>query len=196
MHPPEYNLSFANAILDELEPYLLSSELFWPLEQRVACGMPRFPRLTLGGLLLTIDELTAQEPELTSSQAAAWLQVQSLFAHNQVRWEVAIERKAVRELNCRLNLWRAYLTDLEEKKEGPENYAHEARQRVMFQRLLHLASKHPEVESLNTSVLSLDSKLRASFITGPFIWDKRLESAYPPPDFWYLYGTPRTTRKT
>ena len=195
MHSPDYNLSLANAMLDELEPYLLSSELFWPLEQRLARGMPRFPRLTLGGLLLTIDELTAQEAELTSNQAAAWLQIQSLFAHNQVRWEVGIERKAVRELNCRLNLWRAYLMDLEEKKEGPDNYAHEARQRVMFQRLLDPASKHPEVALLNVSMLSLDSKLKAFFITGSFIWDKRLESVYPPTDFWYLYGTPRPSRK-
>ena len=195
MHSPDYNLSLANAMLDELEPYLLSSELFWPLEQRLARGMPRFPRLTLGGLLLSIDELTAQEAELTSNQAAAWLQIQSLFAHNQVRWEVGIERKAVRELNCRLNLWRAYLMDLEEKKEGPDNYAHEARQRVMFQRLLDPASKHPEVALLNVSMLSLDSKLKAFFITGSFIWDKRLESVYPPTDFWYLYGTPRPSRK-
>ncbi len=191
MHPPDYNLSLANAMLDELEPYLLSTELFWPLEHRVARGMPRFPRLTLGGILLTIDELTAQEGEMTSSQAAAWLQIRSLFAHNQVKWEVGIEQKAVRELHSRLNLWRAYLTDLEEKKEGPENYVHEVRQRVMFQRLLDPASKHPEVELLSASAQSLDSKLRAYFITGPFIWDERLERLYPPPAFWYLYGAPR-----
>jgi hypothetical protein len=196
MHPPDYNLSLADAMLDELEPYLLSTELFWPLEQRVARGMPQYPRLTLGGLLLTIDELSAQEEKMTSSQAAALLQIRSLFAHNQVRWEVGIEQKAVRELHCRLNLWRAYLTDLEEKKEGPENYAHEVRQRVMFQRLLDLASKHPEIELLNASIQSLDSKLRAYFTTGLFIWDKRLESVYSPPVFWYLYGTPNPIRKT
>jgi hypothetical protein len=196
MHPPDYNLSLADAMLDELEPYLLSTELFWPLEQRVARGMPRYPRLTLGGLLLTIDELSAQEEKMTSSQAAALLQIRSLFAHNQVRWEVGIERKTVRELHCRLNLWRAYLTDLEEKKEGPENYTHEVRQRVMFQRLLDLASKHPEIEPLNASIQSLDLKLRANFTTGLFIWDKRLESVYSPPVFWHLYGTPNPIRKT
>jgi hypothetical protein len=196
MHPPDYNLLLANAMLDELEPYLLSSELFWPLEERAARGMAQFPRLTLGGLLLTIDELTAQEDEMTFGQAAALQQIRSLFAHNQVKWAVAIERKAVRELHCRLNLWRAYLMDLEEEGEGPENYAHEVRQRVKFQRLLVPASKHPEIELLNVSMQSLDSKFRSYFVTGPFIWDEGLESVYPPTDFWYLYGAPRAAHKT
>jgi hypothetical protein len=193
MHPPDYNLSFALAMLDELEPYLLSKELFWPLEQRATRGMPRYPRLTLGGLLLSIDELSAQEEEMSAKQRSALQQIHSRFSHNQVKWEVAIERKAVKELRCRLNLWRAYLMDLEERREGAENYAHEARQRVMFQRLLEPASKHPEVELLSASAQSLDSKLRPFFITGAFIWDERLERFYPPPVFWYLYGVPRYT---
>jgi hypothetical protein len=65
MHPALYSLGLAEAMADELEDYLLSGELFWPLQRRASPGEPPYPQLSLGGLFLTLDELDAGDRSLT-----------------------------------------------------------------------------------------------------------------------------------
>ena len=49
MHQIEYNLSLTEAMLENMEPYLLSEEVYWPVASQPDAGSPPFPRLTLGG---------------------------------------------------------------------------------------------------------------------------------------------------
>jgi hypothetical protein len=191
MHPHEYNLKLASFMLEEMEDYLLSSEVFWPLSKRPLTGPP-LPRLTLGGLLLTLDELNAQEKDMSPSQVADHYKLGLQMEKVRTKWAVGLERKAAQELRNRLNLWRAYLTDIEERIDTPENYVHEVRYRVMFEYLADLAARQPEIKSQMVEMRSLDLRLRTIFAPGAFVWDPRLEDIYPRDTFWYLYGLPRS----
>ena len=54
--PTDHNLDLVSAMLEEMEDYLLSAEIFWPLERRAARGEQPFPRLTLGALQQAVGE--------------------------------------------------------------------------------------------------------------------------------------------
>jgi hypothetical protein len=109
----------------------------------------------------------------------------------RVKWTVGLERKAAQELRSRLNLWRAYLYDIEERVDTAENYPYEVRHRVMFEQLAELSIRQPETEPHVDEMRSLDTRLRSIFVPGTFVWDARLENIYPQTAFWYLYGLPR-----
>jgi hypothetical protein len=190
MHPIEYNLELVKAILEDIEPYLLSEELFWPLHRRSKRGMPIFPRLTLGTLLLTLDQLSVQFEEMSNSQKRNSQDIQSSMERVHLKWPAALQRKAVRESQTRFNLWRAYLSDLEERKETAENYNYEVRNRVMYQRLQDLQQGQSHPENTQSAMDKLDYRLRSSFKSGSFLWDAALIPVYPSPLFWYLYGRP------
>jgi hypothetical protein len=192
MHPARYDLGLAAAMADELEDFLISGEIFWPLERRAPAGDPPYPQLSLGGLLLTLDELDAWEGELAPGEAAQLQALRRRVEGLRAKRGAAIARKAGQELRSRVNLWRAYLGDLEEGPRPVELYPHEVRQRVMAARLVETAADLPEAASSRRVLGELDAKLRRRFEAGPFVWDRRLARRYPPGDYWFLYGTPRS----
>jgi hypothetical protein len=190
MHPHEYNLKLASIMLEEIEDYILSSEVFWPLSKRSPTGTP-LPHLTLGGLLLTLNELKAQDKDMPPSQRTDHDELLLDVERVRVKWAVGFERKAAQELRSRLNLWRAYLYDIEERVDTAENYPYEVRHRVMFEHLAELSIRQPEIKPWVDEMQILDTRLRSFFIPGEFVWDARLEDIYPKSTFWYLYGLPR-----
>jgi hypothetical protein len=190
MHPHEYNLNLASFMLEEIEDYILSSEVFWPLSKRSPAGSV-LPRLTLGGLMLTLNELKAQEKDMSPSQRTDHDKFLLQMERVRVKWAVGLERKAAQELRSRLNLWRAYLFDIEERVDTAENYPYEVRHRVMFEYLADLSIRQPETKPHVDEMRSLDLRLRSKFLPGTFVWDARLEDVYPRSTFWYLYGLPR-----
>jgi hypothetical protein len=192
MHPARYDLGLAAAMADELEDFLISGEIFWPLERRAPAGDPPYPQLSLGGLLLTLDELDAWEGDLAPGEAAQLQALRRRVEGLRAKRGAAIARKAGQELRSRVNLWRAYLGDLEEGPRPVELYPHEVRQRVMAARLVETAADLPEAASSRRVLGELDAKLRRRFEAGPFVWDRRLAKRYPPGDYWFLYGTPRS----
>lgn len=189
MRPHDYNLNLASAMLEELEDYILSSEVFWPISKRSPTGSP-FPRLTLGGLMLTLNELKVQEIDMSPSQRADHERLLRQMDRVRVKWAVGLERKAAQELSSRLNLWRAYLYDIQERVDTTENYPYEVRNRVMFGILAELSVRQPETKPAVEEMRSLDTRLRSFFTRGDFVWDTRLEDIYPQSTFWYLYGLP------
>jgi hypothetical protein len=192
MHPARYDLQLAAAMADELEDFLISNEIFWPLERRAAAGDPPFPQLSLGGLLLALDELDAWEGELAPAEAGELQSLRQRVEELRAKRGAAIQRKAGQELRSRANLWRAYLGDLEEGPRAIELYSHEVRQRVMAARLVEEAADLAEAAPPRRLLGELDAKLRRRFEAGPFVWDRRLAKRYPPGDYWFLYGTPRS----
>ncbi|MFN3741115.1 MAG: hypothetical protein ACK4VW_00400 [Anaerolineales bacterium] len=174
----EIDRTYFQAALDELETYLLSSELYWPL------NMPgvSLSRLTLGQLLLTRLRL----------QARGYLLPEQENRLGQVcrRWQAAWERKARHEFHSRLNLWKNYLEDY---FESPSNYAADYPQEVRLRVILALLSQEissplPEEEAL----AALDARLRTAFLPGPFVWEADLSPLFPHQTWWYLYGKLKT----
>ncbi len=189
MHSPDTNLTLIQVILEEVENYLLSDELFWPLDAS-SLNQPHPPQLTPGRLALTLDELDVQSEEMTPVQRAEHhklnLQIQSVLR----KWSAALGRKAGREMHSRLNLWKAYIQDLVENADRADNYVYEVRQRVIFERIKVWAEGEPEAERSKQAIQPIDAALRSFFTPGDFIWDVRLRSCYPEEEYWFLYGVP------
>jgi hypothetical protein len=188
VHPPEYNLALARAILDQLEQFLQSDDAFWPLSARPPRPETPFPRLSLGALLLAFDELRAVEIDAEPTARSAMQAVEREYDRISQKWAVAVERKALAEASQRLSVWRAYLRDLDDGRADPTDYRSEVKQRVMLSRLLGLAQSNPESRAAIGALRTLDGDLRSLLAPGGFIWDSRLERVYPEADFWFLYG--------
>jgi hypothetical protein len=191
VHPAEYNLALARAILDQLEPFLQAADAFWPLSARSPTPATPFPQLSLGALLVTLDELRASEAEGDAPIQSGFQAVERDFDRIAQKWRAAAERKASAESSQRLSIWRAYLHELDEGHADAADYAGEVRQRVILSRLLGIARADPHARDTASAVEASDQVLRRRFAPGEFIWDIRLRGVYPKEDFWFLYGTVR-----
>lgn len=195
MESIDYNLDLFEAMLDEIEDFLLSADIFWPLAKRSKPDSPPYPRLSTGGLLMTQDEAQAQEDEMNSDQKARHAQLQSQWERILNKWRSALGRKSEREMGMRLNLWRAYLSDLEEGRASHFDYHRETRNRVQFTRLRTLAAGSSKTLKMEKTIRSLDARLLNLTIASEFIWDDRLRETYPEGNFGVLYRQPRENSK-
>jgi hypothetical protein len=182
----EADLRFFEAGVANLEAYLLSNELYWPLNLANHPGEPPFPRLTLGNLLLARTSLAGRWNPL--EQQARLGKLMTDFELQRSRWRVAWGNKAARSFRSRLNMWRDYL---EEYRRTPEAHADRYRYQVRLRVILRLLA--PEAEGLETAELELldglDALLRVVLQPGSFTWENNLQAAFPVEVDWYLYGT-------
>jgi hypothetical protein len=180
-----YDLRYLQAGVDQLEAYLLASELYWPIGVNPPRGQPPYPQLTPGGLLLArqrlgaIAETPAQQAELTRLEQ----RLEALQAH----WRMAWGKKASHDFHARLKLWRNFLEEYREKPSAHyDRYAYEVTRRVQLHLLAPEAIDLPLAET--QALEGLDQLLRAVFNSGAFVWDEHLAAGFPPAIFWYLYG--------
>lgn len=175
----ENDLAALRAFLPDFEAYLKSDTLFWTVSGNL-------PALTVAGLLLALRRLGAwrEAGQLSQTQMAEFDQLdgQASLLFNQ--WPVNIEKKAVKEMHSRLNVWANALDEL------GEGYASAVMPRVYLGLLTPLVSRQPEGPTLQQRLSGLDARLRGKLTPGPFVWDEALAPAFPATEFWYLYGRP------
>lgn len=188
MPSAEYDLRYLEAGLPEMERYLLSKEVYWPLNANPAPGQPPYPRMTLGNLLLAQARLHGRELDAAQREQLARLDEQLDAMRTQ--WRVAWEQKASAEFQSRLKLWRDFLEDYRSEPENQvDRYAYEVQRRAILQLLQPDAR---EVSVAQREMLSAaDRLLSGVFISGPFIWEPELAAGFPDGTYWYLYGRPR-----
>ncbi len=181
----EYDLRYLQSGVEELERYLLSDDIFWPVDIRPPAGEPGYPQLTLGGMLLSRKRLSTYNK--TPKQTA---QVQKLIADmDTVRsnWRVAWEKKATRSFGVRLKMWRDFI---EEYRQSPldnsDRYPYEVRLRTMLA-LLQMEGGGQVSAEVDLLVI-LDKFLDTVMITGDFVWEAELQPGFPEHVYWYLYG--------
>jgi hypothetical protein len=177
-----------STMADEMENYLDSDVLFWHIAQG---GMPV---LTLGGYLMRQHRLLALYDSLSAEQRVEVDQAVAKFNQALEERTVRFEQKAHRELDARLRQWQEYLNDLErEQASVKSNYATVVEARAMIAALtdyLQMAPYQLEDRVLQRTAL-LDGRLRPRWETGEFVWPEGLQEAYPPSEYWWLYGAPR-----
>lgn len=182
----EDDLAYFEAGNSELEAYLLSDELFWPLSGFPGQSRLRFPRLTLGGLLLARER--AQARALAPAEQAVWTRLDRQLDATRRRWRVAWEKKAAREFTSRLNQWRNYLADFRQDPEAnADYYPQEVRWRVMMHLLERETTEIPEAEL--ELMKTLDIILRESLVSGPFIWEQDLTPGFTLETYWFLFSS-------
>ncbi len=181
----DYELRYLKAGISELETYLLSKELYWPIGVRASRGEKGYPRMTLGNLLLSLVKANALAKMTLQKDNLADVTLRIDTIRND--WRSAWGKKASAEFRSRINLWRNYLDEYRQHPESHfDRYAYEVGRRVLLQLLKPDADDVQEAETLLLE--SLDQYLRAVITPGEFIWDAELLSVFPREDYWYLFG--------
>lgn len=153
------DLDYLVAGVPELETYLLSKELYYPIGARL-------PQLTLGGILLAV--------------ARVGLRAESFRARvdtTREKWRSAWEAKSAREINARQRQWLDYLAEYRgDPRMGAKLYPQNVRQRAILTLLGKVA-------------LDADALLKSNFMVGHFVWEEACANNFSRETFWYLYGT-------
>jgi hypothetical protein len=197
MSKVEYDLRYLKAGVEELEQYLLSSQLYWPVHVVTPTGETPYPRLTPGELLLAREKLITRSlppgynDEVTSPVQAKIDRLEGDFEVIRSKWRGNWGKKAAQDFSSRLALWRNFLGDYRKVPDDQAPfYAYEVRTRVILQLLEPEAVGIPAAElDMRTG---LDTLLRAILVPGEFIWETALEAGFPKADYWYLYAQPVT----
>jgi len=185
MSSPTYDLNFLRAGLQELKPYLLSTELFWPLDLSAPAGQPPYPKLTLGNLLLSLARLQAWP--LDPQSQAEFTRLQAQLQLHRTQWRTAWEAKAGREFSSRLRQWSHTVNEfIQDPPNHAGAYPYQVRVRYLIERLSQeLSSFSPdELEFL----ANLDHRLRTVFVPGAFAWQDELAASFDASLYWYLFG--------
>lgn len=182
---PTFDLEYLHHALEELERYLLSTELFWPVPARPTSG-GSFLKLTLGNLMLSLHRLETLQAgrKLSRSEESDLHNIQDRIETIRRTWPVAWEDKAGREFRSRFGQWAHVLNDLKIDFEKQAPYYHtEVRLRVLLELLSEYA---PEQDGYDLA--PLDAFLQGLLTPARFIWHPELERGFPREDYWFLYG--------
>lgn len=173
------------AMSEEMDAYLKSEVLFWPLGGR--------PMLTLGGYLMRQHRLLALADELSEEQQEKLNTAVSQFLAANEERIVRFETKANREIEARLRQWSEHLRDVDRAKNDKSLYKSGVDPRIMLSVLMEKLATPPYKldPQLEQRLDMLDMGLRTRWKSGDFILDEVLEPAYDREMFWYLYGEPR-----
>lgn len=174
------------AMAAEMDEYLRSDVLFWPMAQS------ELPRLTLGGYLMRQHRLLGLR-DLLSMQEQDRLHRAINQYHKALEEKVVrFEEKAHEELEARLRQWQAYLSEV---KQGSNiaYYESAVEPRAMIDAIIAQLRVQPYElhEEPPQKLALLDRELRQIWEPGDFVWPQEWQPAYPREKFWWLYGHPR-----
>jgi hypothetical protein len=157
--PTQKDNLYLSAGVPQLENYLLSKELYYPLSFEL-------PQLTLGGILLSLTRMGSR---------AAKFEEQVEVIHS--KWQAAWDVKTSREVRARSELWVNYLA---EYREDSKLGAHLYPQNVRYRAMLNLLGRIED---------DSDTFVKSVFKEGRFVWEEEIASNFSRKTFWFLYGT-------
>ena len=182
----DYDMRAAEAMAARLTPYIYETALYGPMPGDL-------PRLTIGGLLMRLNRLSAISDLLSLTQRKALDTAKRQFDAVRQEWAVAYEAKLKQELPSRLKALEQFIADCEETPRlCADLYPSEIEKRVIVEALKDEAVARNALSPAARAKLSgIDNHLhRSAQSSDSFIWDTRLEPAYPRDKFWFLYVAP------
>jgi hypothetical protein len=190
------DLTLAQAMVKELENYLLSDRLFYQLVVRTPAG-DRQPKLTPGVLIETLAQLQWADAELSADQRQQLDQLEANFTAIRQQWASLWRDKVLVELKSLLDSWNWFMQDCADWRHRCETeYDSEVWIRARVTMLMDEVRDRPELAELRQRLAVLDSRLTRVFRPGRFIWDAKLEEHYPKQQFWFLHGRPSIPEDT
>lgn len=181
----ESDWALLRAALPDLQNYVLSSDVYWPLGSSGSLsGGRQLPQLTIGNLMLSEARLAAAVSESKRGELA---ELQQQLHRVREEWRSNWSLKAGREFGSRLNLWQQYIQELRGDPRGhAKSYPSEVRKRAILRLLRHelLDGVPANEEELLTM---LDQILRGLTRPGSFVWEPEVEAGFPSDAFWFLY---------
>lgn len=182
------DLTILEAMAAEMEDYLISDVLFWPLMKG------NLPRLTLGAYLLRQHRLTGLRHLLDDREQLRLDAAVAQFNRSLVEKVVRFEEHAHQELRARLRQWGEFLKDLGgESSTSVAYYAASVETRAMIAALVARMKMPPYQldDHIDQQIRIYDSALRKLWMPGEFVWPPEWRGAYPTTEYWWLYGRPR-----
>ena len=183
---PAEDIAVAREMANELQDYLLGTEVYYTLVVVTAQGEERI-QSSCGDLLTRLHRLEGQSKLLTPAQreelVAIRRRIDATTKTMVVRYNALMEREA----RARLNSLQWYLDDCDEDpKACRTQYPFEIRNRQRIAELAKaLGDKLPaDIQSETTAI---DRRLLEMTASADFVWDRRVKDVYPREEYWYLY---------
>ena len=180
------DLAALEAMAAEMDEYLKSDVLFWPMAQS------ELPRLTLGGYLMRQHRLLGLRDLLSMQEQDRLHRAINQYHRALEEKVVRFEKKAHEELEARLRQWQSYVGEV---KQGSNvaYYESAVEPRAMIEALIAQLRVQPYKlqEALPQRLAALDRELRHVWEPGEFVWPQEWQPAYPRDKYWWLYGHPR-----
>ncbi len=172
-------LAKAQYMVRDLDAYLHSDVLYWHVAEPNPLGS-QMPQLTIGALLEALVRAEAGGADATALAATR-------TEHDRIRAAHAAlyVRKTIHELHARLDAWREYLDD--DDRKTPVFYAQDVHVRAKIYLMENALGGEVPLE-VRQYRERLDQDLFEIFIPGEFVWDSRLQTAFPKSRCWWLYG--------
>lgn len=169
-------IDFLVAASAELDDYLSSNVMFWPLKTTRK-------KLTPGNLLLAhkriraIKDLANFNPAFEKAENL----IEKVISTRRSAWQ----KKASEELEVRLRLWKSTLEEYLEDGVIDGTYPAQITNRVLID-LLGEESNLIQM-ALERELSRVDESLKRIINDGLFIWEPEFAEAFPKLRFWYLY---------
>ena len=183
---PAVDLAILQAMVDELEPYLIDDELYRTVIMRSPTGNRKLT-MTGASLLSVLFRLEGEREQLAPEQQA---QLDSIAAQAEatiVSLRTRFNDRLIREMKARLGGLNWYLDDcIADRGRCRANYPFEIRNRQRIEEIVKEVGDDIPNE-LMTQLETIDGIIRQNAQPGDFIWDEQLEKTFPRDPYWYLY---------
>jgi hypothetical protein len=174
------DLAYLALAVPDLQDYLFSQELFWPLPAASASlGVPGLGQMTLGGVVLALARLACVD----AHQAREYEGKVELV---RTRWRSNWSKKAAREYSARVGLWGRTVEDIVSES-GSKRAGYPAQVRIRLMLDLLQTEMVPEKPQEIEYLVGYDARLRAAVHPGSFVWEPNLADCFPANPYWYLY---------
>lgn len=186
---PETDLEIAEAMVAELEDYIINEELYRTLIVRTGAGDENL-RMTGGALLARLHRLQGERsdlaPALQQRLDAAQSQAKTVIHSLRGRFH----ERLYREVKARLDSLRWFLDEcFDDRQRCRTEFPFEMRNRQRIEEILKEVGSSLSPE-LKEALQAVDKRIRGAAQPGEFTWDPRVQKIYPPERYWYLYMRP------
>ena len=183
----ERELVYLNNVVEELEDYILSKTLYWPISIPGKSLFLSNATLTIGNVYFSLQVL--ENDLITPDQIASRQNIIQNIEKVSTHWRINWAEKAKAEFTSRLLLWENFLQDLLEEKRGTvQEYKSQVRNRVLL-RLLEIKASVNIPQQFN-KLNKIDDAYNKITQETDFIWDRMLITSFPKRVYHFLYRAP------
>jgi hypothetical protein len=173
-------IEYVEAAVEELQDYLVSSDLYGVISGLNNPTNAETFRLTPGNILLSFRKIFANKRSV--HYANDYICYQN-FDRIRNKWHVAWTTKMERELINRMQIWDNYLKEISLGERSDAVYRFQVRNRT----IVEIISSEINNNKHNQAISRLDEILISFSNIGPFVWESEIMNGFSTNQFWFLY---------
>lgn len=186
---PEDDLRIVEAMVQELEDYIIKNDLYRTLIVHMADGDQKL-KMTGGDLLTRLHRLRSIRDQLTPEQQPRFDAAEKMARATIYSLRTRFHDRLKREIKARLDSLKWFLDDCaQDPRRCRAEFPFEMRNRQRIEEALKEVDGDIS-EDLQSALRGIDQRIRMIAHSGDFTWDERLKSAFPRQPYWYLYVSP------